>query len=210
MLIRSKERGSQNERQKQDMSMSEVEGIVRKCIDELADNAPAQWEGHLYGGVKLIEIDNRGDVGELIVVNMLKALGREDVSYSKGTTHEEKDWDFMCGEYSYEVKTATLGKDGITFQHEGIEKTRQYDGLIFVDIAPDEIFISGYCKKDIPWYELHRRANSTAYKWNTNIKETRKHCVKQNKVVELLDFAKIFERLETRIRNSQTKNVSDL
>lgn len=183
--------------------MKTIEDIVRSAIQEAASAEDSQWTGSIYEGIKLVEIDKRGDVGELVVVRMLEALGRT-VFYSHGTTSDEKHWDFMCDDLSYEVKAATLGKDKITFQHENIHKTRQYDGLIFVDIAPADIYITCYDKKSIDWGSLHRRKDSTAYKWDTYLKETRKHPVIKNRIETLSDFQKSFNAMEKRIRTGKS------
>lgn len=181
--------------------MNKVARIVTGVIQEAADNARKEaspWDNALYGGIKELEIDARGRIGERIVVALLTAAGRA-VSHSDATS-EDKHWDLMCDGLTYEVKGATLGKNGVTFQHENIYKTRLYDGLIFVDIAPNDIYITGHAKKSIVWGDLHHRKDSSFYKWDTHLRATRKHPVLQNRIGDLQDFVRIFTRLEAEIR----------
>ena len=191
-------------------TMSEIKTIVTEAISEVTDANPSGWEGGDFAAAKLVEIDNRGDIGERIVVKMLRALGRK-VSYHPGATSEDKGWDLICDDFSYEIKTATLGKDKITFQHENIYKTRLYDGLIFVDIAPSDIYVSCHDKRKIDWRAIHRRKDSAFYKWDTHLRETRKFPVLQNRIETLSDFQRIFEKTEAEIRVSKQRlNLREL
>lgn len=190
--------------------MREIKEIVTNVIAEVTKANPSSWAGSDFAGVKLVEIDNRGDIGELIVVKMLRALGR-DVSYNPGATSEDKNWDLICDDFFYEVKTATLGKDEITFQHENIYKTRQYDGLIFVDIAPNDLYVSCFDKRSIDWRSLHHRKDSVFYKWDTHLKETRKNPVLQNRITQLSDFQEKFENMENKIKTHRARmNLREL
>jgi len=190
--------------------MRDIKTMVTEAISEVTDANPSGWEGGDFAAAKLVEIDNRGDIGERIVVKMLRALGR-DVSYQPGATSEDKGWDLICDDFSFEIKTATLGKDGVTFQHENIYKTRTYDGLIFVDIAPNDIYVSCFDKRAIDWRAIHRRKDSAFYKWDTHLKATRKFPVLQNRIDSLADFQRIFEKAEAEIRASKRRlNLREL
>lgn len=182
--------------------MSEIQSIVQDALQKTVAKSPPRkvaWEGSPFEGFNRLEIDQRGAAGEEVVVMLLEAVKRE-VNYNKNATDEDKHWDFMCDGLKYEVKTAMLGKNGVTFQHENIFRTRQYDGLIFVDIAPSDIYISCWAKRDIPWKELHQRKDGSYYKWDTHLRETRKFPVIQNRVRSLGDFRRLFEEMERAIR----------
>lgn len=187
--------------------MNEIQGIARTAIAEvIARQTPAktEWDGSPLADFMRVEIDTRGSVGELLVVKLLESGGRA-VVYNQDATAEEKHWDFMCDNLTYEVKTASVGKDGKTFQHENIFKTRLYDGLVLVDIAPDEIYMSLWPKAAIPWKELHSRKDSSFFKWDTSLSnearlraggKPNKWCVRQNAVHTVADFMRRWEKME--------------
>lgn len=193
-----------------------VEDIMVDILKEIRrvqqERAKVNWDGSLYESVRKLQIDARGSVGERLVVTMLKELDH-NVHYHEATTDDDKDWDFICNDLAYEVKTATLGSDGVTFQHENVYKSsRKYDGLILVDIAPNQIFMSIYPKNKIPFKELHFRKDSGFYKFDTHLRETRKNYIGDNVIETLEDFDAIFSKAEREIRNikSQQKKRDEL
>ena len=191
--------------------MNEIQRIAQAAIAEvIARQTPAvtMWTGSPLERLMSVEIDTRGTVGELLVVNLLTAGGRKPV-YNENKTDPEKHWDFMCDGLTYEVKTASLGKDGKTFQHENIFRTRQYDGLVFVDIAPAEIYISMWAKSAIEWRKVHPRKDSPFFKWDTSLtaesrlksgKKPNKWCVRHNAVHTVAEFMRRFAEMEGIIR----------
>lgn len=190
--------------------MNEIAKIAKDALSEVVANrkeAKNTWDGSPYERWGRVEIDTRGTAGELLVVKLLEAAGRQ-VVYNRDATDEEKHWDLMCNGLSYEVKTARIGTSGNSFQHENIFKTRRYDGLIFVDIAPDEIYISCWAKRNIPWSELHHRKDGSYYKWDTGLSspksvargQRRKFCVLDKRVRSVADFMVEFQRVEQEIR----------
>ncbi len=191
----------------------DIKSVAVPIIKEIQkDEAKvSQWINSPYGAIRDFQIDTRGAVGETLIANLLTELGRT-VSHNEATTDDEKDWDLICDNLKYEIKTATLGRDGVTFQHEGIDKTRHYDGLIFVDIAPDDIYISIYAKKKIAWNDLHRRKDSSFYKWDTHLRPTRKHDIGDNIVKTVADFDVLFRNAESEILklNAKKKPINKL
>ena len=190
--------------------MNEIQECAKTAIAEvIARQAPPKinWDDSPLAEFLRVEIDTRGTVGELLAVKLLEKGGREPV-YNEGATDEDKHWDFMCDGLTYEVKTASLGKDGSSFQHENIFKTRLYDGLILVDIAPDEIYISLWARKAIPWEKLHSRKDGAYYKWDTSLTALSRlnsghapnqFCVRKNAIRTVADFMRRFAELEREI-----------
>ena len=169
--------------------------------------AKTDWRGSPYEGITLIKsIDTRGEVGEGMIVKMLRDAGRE-VKYKKASVHLKKEWDFICDGYRYEVKTATLGKDGSGFQHEKIYRERRFDGMILVDIAPDAVYITCRAKDDMDWSgpaKMHRR-DTGEWKWDTSLtKPGRKtknlRCVRANLITNTAAFLAMFDAMEARIK----------
>lgn len=192
------------------------------------------WDGSPLARWGLVEIDTRGTAGELLVVKLLEKAGRKP-DYSRNTTHDDKDWDFMLDGLRYEVKTARMGAAARKFQHENIYKTRHYDGIILVDIAPAEIYISCWAKADIPFdketdrggkappkakkpHILHRRKDSSFYKWDTGVSSDEyiragkrvKFCVRDRAVRSVADFMREFEAMESRIAETRSANPAAL
>ncbi len=100
---------------------------------------------------------------------LLTESGISGVSRVGRLDRTHKHWDIKTDDITIEVKTATLGRTNATFQHENIEKDRNYDVLVFVDIAPNDVYLSWFTKCDVQWKSLHRRANSNFYKWDIRL-----------------------------------------
>ncbi|GLH60569.1 hypothetical protein HGD80_03405 [Paulownia witches'-broom phytoplasma] len=103
---------------------------------------------------------------------------------------KNKDWDIKLENYRIELKTSTLDVNN-KFQHEGIHKTNNYDLLVFLDIAPNKIFLKGMFYNEINFKKLHLRgggrktATGTGYKYDYNLT---KHLEEKNEIVILEDF----------------------
>jgi hypothetical protein len=148
----------------------------------------------------------KGDVGEEITYDILKSKGC-DVEYAKGVTEATKGWDVKSNGIKIEVKLATITIGSGGFQHENIEAQRDYDAILFIDVAPNEVFLTAVFKKDINWTgkgKLHRRVNGV-YKCDFTI-----NAIKNNKITKFKayktglvktdeDFYNIYKYLETPI-----------
>ncbi len=185
--------------------MTDIRTLVTPIIDRIQkeEDKVSQWGNSLYGAIRNFQIDARGKVGVAIIADLLTDLGRT-ISHNKSRGDDLKDWNLSCNGIKYEIKTATLGKDGSKFQHESIYKTRDYDALIFVDISPSAIYISIYAKADIKWDKIHSRKDSDFYKWDTSIKYTQKHYIGSNIVKTSADFDVLFRNAESRILSFRT------
>lgn len=135
-----------------------------------------------------LQADSRGQVGEEFVAEVLKTLGYS-VDHTQATDPQNKQWDLVVDDkYQWEVKTATMGRKSKNFQHEHIYKERQYHGIIFLDIAPDDLYISFFPKHKIDWSSLHRRKDSNFYKW-----DLQKSKIEKNLMVNISDFKRGYE-----------------
>ncbi|MGI9306467.1 MAG: hypothetical protein ACR2P5_04095 [Gammaproteobacteria bacterium] len=135
-----------------------------------------------------LQPDSRGQVGEEFVAAVLTRLGHS-VKNKQTTDPENKQWDLVVDEkHRWEIKTATMGKKSSNFQHENIYKERGYHGIIFVDIAPDDLYISFVPKHKIPWKNLHRRKDSNFYKWDFSVQK-----IKNCKMAVLADFRRGYD-----------------
>ena len=156
------------------------------------------WTGKIFSPMRRLQIDSRGHAGELFIKECLETIGYE-VQHTNKTDPKHKDWDLVVADeygekFRLEIKTATLGKTG-SFQHENIDPNRRYEGLVILDITPEEIYLTCVAKYKIPWSKIHRRKDSIFYKWDWSLKN-----VPERKVESLDDFKKIFSAMSDDIK----------
>lgn len=124
-----------------------LSGIIQKAI---ASQPSSAWDVGIFGTIKTLEIDNRGTVGEAFVAESLRALGHS-ITHNREKHVTRKHWDIKVDEtIVLEIKTATLGNRG-TFQHESLTPGRNYDGLVLVDIGPDDVYVTFAAHQALPW-----------------------------------------------------------
>lgn len=160
------------------------------------------WDISPYRDLKILQIDSRGLVGENFVVAALAAVGKEVKHHDRTDREQEKQWDIFCDGIRLEVKIATMGRVSPTFQHENLDKNRAFDGIIFIDVAPDAVYVSFVPKFLVPWSEIHRRKDSTYYKW-----DFRRADLEENgrRVETLEDFRRGYEAMLAEIRRHRAE-----
>lgn len=150
-----------------------------------------EWLSGKFKDMRILQPSKRGDVGEAFIVWLLKESGR-DAKCPPSTDPTHKQWDIFVhsDDISLEVKTATLGFTNATFQHENLEQNRNYDGLVLLDIAPNELYITCFCKHTIDWSRQHRRRTGIQYK-----KDLRLSKMGENRLESIEDFEKHYSRM---------------
>ena len=161
---------------------------IPKLLEELTESKVKQiqesniWSASRFKSIRELSVDTRGELGEEFVKLLLEELGYS-VIWARTTDRTQKHWDLQVDDkVTLEVKTATLGSDGKAFQHENIEKDRNYDVLVLLDIAPDAIYLTAAPKHSLPFNErndnwtinpkrMHRRAHGIQYKWDLSRKD---------------------------------------
>ena len=130
------------------------------------------WEDGKFNIFRTLPIDNKGDIGEDFIVWLLEQTGRKAIC-TRRTDPTMKHWDIKVEDdnITLEVKTATLGYNSLTFQHEGFEPNRNCDGIVLLDIAPDNIYISCICKWTMQWKKTHHRRTGIQHKHDTKLRE---------------------------------------
>ena len=158
------------------------------------------WIAGRFKEIKALSTDSRGELGEDFLAELFEQLGHE-VTQTKVTDRTQKHWDILLdGRLKLEVKTATLGKEGRMFQHENIERDRNFDILVLLDIAPDAIYLTLAPKKTLPFNErnsnwtknpkkMHRRATGIHYKWDLSLRD-----VEDRKVESLDDLKRLMPK----------------
>jgi len=147
-----------------------IHGKLLKLIKEAATEKNSPWAGSRFESMRALQIDSRGSVGERFIMHLLQSIGKK-YKHSDASNREQKQWDIHvpADNVKLEVKTATLTAGTKAFQHEGIEKDRQWNALVLLDIAPNEVYISCISKKKLNWRSMHRRANSIFYKYDMKL-----------------------------------------
>lgn len=150
--------------------------LIEESINHSGDTA---WDEGEFVKIRKLQLDNRGEVGEKFIAEALVAIGHK-AEISPITDPAKKHWDVLVdGTIKLEVKTATLGSNKV-FQHENIEKERDFDAIVLLDIAPNEIYITFAAKSTLPWTQpnnnwtktsrrMHRRRSSAVYKWDLKL-----------------------------------------
>jgi len=137
-----------------------IEEIIKTIVSSLADNRKEKRNNWAAGGkyisIKILNNDDTGEVGELLVSEIFKRNGYK-VEYEKAITHSDKYWDIVIDNIRIEIKTATIGASADTFQHEKFFQNREYDAFIFLDFTPNDLYVVIGRKKDINWDNLTKR-----------------------------------------------------
>lgn len=95
------------------------------------------WRNSEYKEIREISIDTRGRIGEHLLKEMFEEAGYL-VEY---IDNDHGDYDIIIDGVKIEIKSATLDSSN-KFQHEGIKDSELWDLVAFVDIAPENIYIT--------------------------------------------------------------------
>ena len=148
-----------------------ISDIVLKKIREIQTRKPPQrfnWNDSLYEDIQYLSIDERGQLGEEIAVEILKGFDC-NINYNPSRTSEIIGYDFKSNGKKIEAKLATITIGTGQFQHENLHSQRDFDAILFIDIAPNKVFLTAVRKENILWKNLHRRPNGD-YKCDFTIK----------------------------------------
>lgn len=180
-----------------------ISDIILQKVKDIQSRKPPQkfdWNDSLYEDIQFLTIDERGQLGEEITVDILKSVGCK-VDYDSSRTSEVKGWDLISNGLKIETKLATITVGSGGFQHENLHSQRDFDGILFIDVAPNEIYLTAVCKKDILWKKLHRRPNGD-FKCDFSIKHIKDNKIpkfekyKTGLVSSVDDFFNIYKWLE--------------
>jgi len=142
------------------------------------------WANSIYKDLPTLQSNNVGNVGELFVQNICKNQNIE--SSIDGSKTKKKgggsDGDGLINKKSVEIKTAHLGSTGGSFQHELGEVPWKANYMLFLDIAPECIYLTIFKnfseedyknqKKCIPYFptkSITWRKGKGAFKLDTSI-----------------------------------------
>ncbi|RLA06618.1 MAG: hypothetical protein DRQ51_08860 [Gammaproteobacteria bacterium] len=173
-----------------------VEKTIIGKVNEMLSRKKKQkfvWNDSIYEDLKIyLSIDERGQLGEEIIYDICKDISGLNIEYDSSVTDNEKGYDIIINNKKVEVKTATITSGSGMFQHEHLEAQRDYDYILFLDIAPNEVFLTLTKKQDVMWRRkkgdpanktaIHRRPNGD-YKCDFTIKH-----IKNNGIPKFRNF----------------------
>lgn len=162
-----------------------LDNILLELQESIAlEDMPEQWVNAKFKQQRLLQIDKRGSVGERFFLQTLTMFYPRRIEYKDG---DQGDWDLKIGKMRFEIKTASLDKKN-KFQYEGLKKNGDYDGILFLGIAPNDLYVffikvkdidfeNGIIERDSTILHLHNRgkdgtdkkATGAGYKCNFKI-----------------------------------------
>lgn len=117
---------------------NDLENTLLILLDSMIEeDMPLQWKDAKFIKQRMLQIDKRGSVGERFFLTTLTHLYPRRIEYKDG---DQGDWDLKIGKIRFEIKTSSLDKAG-KFQNEGLKKRGDYDGVLFLGIAPNDIYV---------------------------------------------------------------------
>lgn len=170
--------------------ITELEQKLIEILDNISiEDMPEKWKNSKFLKQRMIQIDKRGSVGERFFAEILLRLYPRRIEYKDG---DQGDWDLKINKVKFEIKTSSLDKSN-KFQNEGLKIDGDYDGILFLGIAPNDLYIKIVKKKDIDFkkqeltsdtgitklhnrgkYNMENKATGAGYKCDFKIFEMKK------------------------------------
>lgn len=129
--------------------MNSIEEMITTLIEY--ELTTTNWKTHdTYYEIKRLSIDQRGRVGEHFLRDVFQKLNRNVVYVN----NDHGDWDIEIDGYKVEVKLATLDVNN-KFQHEGVKSSKLWDMVAFVDVAPNNLYVTFIHKDKFEFNDKH-------------------------------------------------------
>ena len=116
--------------------------LMKEVIATYANNP--KWVDAPLGDIKILSNTHIGNVGQDFVRRWCKV---EDLD-SESPESAQSPWDIQIQSITFEIKTATEDISG-NFQFNHIRHHRDYQALICLGVAPDEILFDAWRKGDV-------------------------------------------------------------
>ncbi len=169
---------------------NEIDDIAIPILNKVLQEAQDEWLdiNSKYKAYRNLQIDKRGSFGERFFAQVLSSLyyRRLKIEYKDG---DQGDWDLKFNGIKFEIKTSSIDVNK-KFQNEGIKKDGNYDGILFLGVSPNNLYIKFILKENIPFDTLHdrkSRGTGSGYKWDFKEKD-------MIKILHLNDIKNEFEK----------------
>ena len=128
--------------------MTSPADILHRVLERYSN--AKKWDNAVFGKIKLLSNTNIGDVGQDFVDALCDELNVEHAFPLAPDGHRLKQhpWDVEILGVTFEVKTATEDVNG-AFQFNHVRYHREYQALLCVGIAPNEIVFDAWSKADV-------------------------------------------------------------
>lgn len=103
---------------------------------------------------RLLQIDKRGRIGEHFFRDIFEKINL----FNNYVDNSHGDWDLEADGLKIEVKTATLDTND-KFQHEGIKESKKWDVIAFLDITPNNLYVTFIYKNEFEFGILELNKN---------------------------------------------------
>ncbi|MFA5838676.1 MAG: hypothetical protein WC849_01930 [Candidatus Paceibacterota bacterium] len=181
----------------------DIRNIVLDKIKEIQTRKPKSnfvWDGSLYQDIQRLTLDDKGQLGEEITVDILRSFNC-NIIFDSSITDKVKGHDLISNDLKIEVKLATITVGSGLFQHDNLHPQRDFNAVLFIDIAPNEIYLTAVHKGDFVWKDMTRRENGL-YKYDFSIKHIKNKNIPKLKkyktglVNSTQDFFDVYKWLE--------------
>lgn len=142
--------------------------IALRVFDEIESEVKhtSKWnETSKYVRIRKLQIDKRGSFGERLLRDIFSKERNISLEYRDG---DQGSWDIKINGIKLEVKTSSLDVNN-KFQNEHIAKNSDCDYIIFIGIAPDDVYLRIEKLSQIDFSKLHNREErktGAGYKWD--------------------------------------------
>ncbi len=118
---------------------------INLMLDVIKENTPNNvWSGSALATFKHLAGTNKGEIGEVFIERF---LNHHNILAKRGINRTHP-WDMEIGNEKFEVKAASLGKNG-TFQFNHIRLDRDYRYLLCLGVRPNDILAKYWRKGDV-------------------------------------------------------------
>lgn len=180
---------------------TELDNIAIPILEEVLQEAQTEWSdiNSKYREYRNLQIDKRGSFGERFFSEVLHKIYKRRIviEYQDGDCG---DWDLKINGIKFEIKTSSIDVNK-KFQNEGIKQNGDYDGILFLGITPNQLYIKFTLKTNISFEKLHNRkkqGTGSGHKWDFREKDM----IKVNNIEEI---KKEFENCFNSLLNKKNK-----
>jgi len=99
------------------------------------------WGGSIFEDIDTLKNDYSGKAGELLALRLCEAYNIDHDYDEDIVNQDDGTYDITIKEKLVEVKTARVGSDGATWQHESL-RDHGCDYFWFTDVVPDGYYLS--------------------------------------------------------------------
>jgi hypothetical protein len=115
---------------------------IQSNLTALTEQVQSKWVGSKFEAIKSAPTTTKGDFGENLLVDLFTLINVSAHRANKG----KGSFDILAAEKKWEVKLGTEDVSG-NFQFNGIKKDIEYDYVICLGVAPNNLWFNIFSKK---------------------------------------------------------------